>query len=169
MFSSFPLSQSTNPESISSRNLLEGILEPYEEKQFTLRMWLDFDTPVLDDVMEATFVSKITVTSTYQSELIIPYLDNVKGMKIPGKDDKYVLDRYECDPGVLFAWNPQTWNYTFKNKKNDSSQGVCKLFFKTIRYEVFFYSDRVSFEKNQVLTNLIQNGDFENDLDYWEW
>jgi len=117
MFSSFPLSQSTNPESISSRNLLEGILEPYEEKQFTLRMWLDFDTPVLDDVMEATFVSKITVTSTYQSELIIPYLDNVKGMKIPGKDDKYVLDRYECDPGVLFAWNPQTWNYTFKNKK----------------------------------------------------
>ncbi len=42
----------------------KGILNGKESKQFSLRLWLDYDTPASEDVMNATWQGKITVIAS---------------------------------------------------------------------------------------------------------
>ena len=43
-----------------------GILQGSESKTFELRLWLDYDTPAIDEVMNATYNGKISIISTYR-------------------------------------------------------------------------------------------------------
>ena len=43
-----------------------GIIQGKTSKTFELRLWLDYDTPVIDEVMNATYNGKISVISTYR-------------------------------------------------------------------------------------------------------
>ena len=45
--------------------LTSGKLAGNESLQFSLRLWMDESTPALDEVMEATFQGKITITASY--------------------------------------------------------------------------------------------------------
>ena len=49
-----------------SHKLTTGVLKSGEEKTFELRIWMSEDTPSIDEVMEATFLSKITVIAVHQ-------------------------------------------------------------------------------------------------------
>jgi len=53
-------------EALTAYKLHEFILEPLEVKQFNLLEYMSPETPPIDDVMNATFESKITVTASYQ-------------------------------------------------------------------------------------------------------
>lgn len=48
-------------ESKSAHKLTTGVLKVGETKKFSLRLWLDEKTPTIDEVMNATFKSKITL------------------------------------------------------------------------------------------------------------
>ena len=67
-----------------SHKLTTGVLKSGEEKTFELRIWMSEDTPSIDDVMEATFLSKITVIAVHQeiipevSSLAMEYFDGIK-------------------------------------------------------------------------------------------
>ena len=45
--------------------LNQGKLAGKEKVQFSLRLWMDEDTPALDEVMSATWQGKITITASY--------------------------------------------------------------------------------------------------------
>lgn len=62
-----------------SYKIKEDVLEPLETKTYELRLWMDEKTPTISEVMNSTIESKITITSTYQDTIVIPYLDNQKG------------------------------------------------------------------------------------------
>lgn len=126
---------------------------------------MDEKTPTISEVMNSTIESKITITSTYQNTIVIPYLDNQKG-EMPKKVEKYEYERYECNEGVTLNWENEEWEYTITKETN--KQSVCKLYFKTTTYEVVLYSESTTFENNKVLNNLIKNGSFENDLNNWD-
>jgi len=152
----------------NSYKLMTGVLEPNEEKIFSIKLWMSEDTPAIDAVMNTSFQSKVSITSTYVQDIIIPYLDNVKTGTIPSKEDKYVFDHYECNNEIELYWDNENWDYTLTNTKATGNQNVCKLYFKTITYEVVLYSETATFDNNKVLTNLIKNGSFEDGFDNWE-
>ena len=43
-----------------------GIIQGKTSKTFELRLWLDYDTPVIDEVMNATYNGKISIISAYR-------------------------------------------------------------------------------------------------------
>ena len=51
-----------------SHKLTSGSLGPNEEETYTLKLWMDYDTPPIDDVMNAAFESKISIVATYIEE-----------------------------------------------------------------------------------------------------
>jgi len=53
-------------EALTAYKLHEFTLEPLEVKQFNLLEYMSQDTPPIDEVMNASFESKITVTMNYQ-------------------------------------------------------------------------------------------------------
>ena len=51
---------------IKAYKLDTGIIQGKMSKTFELRLWLDYDTPVIDEVMNATYNGKISVNSSYR-------------------------------------------------------------------------------------------------------
>ena len=51
---------------IKAYKLDTGIIQGKTSKTFELRLWLDYDTPVIDEVMNATYNGKISIISTYR-------------------------------------------------------------------------------------------------------
>ena len=51
---------------IKAYKLDTGIIQGKTSKTFELRLWLDYDTPVIDEVMNATYNGKISVNSSYR-------------------------------------------------------------------------------------------------------
>ena len=108
----------------NAHKLMEGVLEPKEVKTYELRLWMDYDTPALSHVMNASFSSKVTITSTYQENIIIPYVDNIKTGNIPMKKDKYEFEHYECNNEVELHWNSEIWDYSLENIKATGNQNI---------------------------------------------
>jgi len=52
----------------TSHKLTNGILRPDEDVTYTLKLWMDKDTPLVDEVTEASFESKVTVIGSYLDE-----------------------------------------------------------------------------------------------------
>ncbi len=51
---------------IKAYKLDTGIIQGKMSKTFELRLWLDYDTPVIDEVMNATYNGKISIISSYR-------------------------------------------------------------------------------------------------------
>ena len=52
-------------EASAAYRLTEGMLAGNESVEFSLRLWMDEDTGPLDEVMNAEFAGKITITASY--------------------------------------------------------------------------------------------------------
>ena len=52
-------------ESSKAFKLAKGVLKGNESKTYSLRLWLDKDTPAIDEVMDATYEGKITISLSY--------------------------------------------------------------------------------------------------------
>ena len=55
-------------ESDKSYELTSGSLAPEEEATYTIKLWMDYDTPALEETMNATFLSKVTIEAGYIPE-----------------------------------------------------------------------------------------------------
>ena len=53
--------ENTLENALSARKLTTGKLNAEEEVTYTLKLWMDKDTPAIDEVMNASFNSKITI------------------------------------------------------------------------------------------------------------
>ena len=57
--------EKTIENAVKAYKLDTGIIKGKEKKTFELRLWLDYDTPAIDEVMNATYNGKISITSSY--------------------------------------------------------------------------------------------------------
>ena len=60
--------KTTISNATSSFKLTSGSLKPDEEATYELKLWMDSEAPAIDEVMSATFESKITVNTSYIEE-----------------------------------------------------------------------------------------------------
>ena len=67
-FSSFEEVSKTLEDATASRKLEDGYLDKKESKTFELRVWLDENTPAIEGVMNKTWISKITIATSYLPE-----------------------------------------------------------------------------------------------------
>ena len=65
ILSDLQVTSTTLDEATTAYILNTGYFEPSESKTFNLRIWMDEDTPALEETMNKTFASKVTVTTSY--------------------------------------------------------------------------------------------------------
>jgi len=63
-----PVVEKTLDEAITSYKLETNYLAPNESRTFDLRMWMDYQAPVLPSLMNQVFQSRVTIINTYTNE-----------------------------------------------------------------------------------------------------
>ena len=58
----------TIEESDKAYELTSGSLGPEEETTYTIKLWMDESTPALEETMNATFLSKVSIEAGYIPE-----------------------------------------------------------------------------------------------------
>jgi len=69
LLNTYPVVEKTIESADTSHKLTTGVLRSNEEKTFYLNLWMDYDTPVIEEVMSATFEGKVTITAVQKSEI----------------------------------------------------------------------------------------------------
>ena len=93
-----------------SFELTSGSLAPDSEITYTVKLWLDEETPAIEEVMNATFESKVTIGAEYieeeelANEIQISYESTTESINnqqedfvIRGTSEKYNLTEYSID------------------------------------------------------------------------
>jgi len=96
-------------EASKAYKLAEGILQANEEKTFELRLWMDENTPAIDEAMNASYMGKITVSSSY-----VPTLETENMMVAMSIKNYYDGNGYNFDYNATFT---QEEKYIFTLKK----------------------------------------------------
>ncbi len=145
----------TIKDAYESHKLMSGYLAPNEEKNFEFRLWMDGETTIENaDAMDKTFLSKISVISTYLSEdKIVPTVELAlsvcdgtitaqatatafKGRSISKYE--YQIDNNEWQNGSTnetFKFSSQTeGNHTVKVRVTDNMNKVSEEVSKEINY-----------------------------------
>ena len=65
ILSDLQVTSTTLDEATTAYILNTGYFEPSESKTFNLRIWMGEDTPALEETMNKTFASKVTITTSY--------------------------------------------------------------------------------------------------------
>ena len=97
----------------SSFKLTSGSLRPNEEATYELKLWMDANTPAIDEVMNATFESKITVNTSYIEE---ENLANEIILLATSQNDDYSKDKevFKID---ITSTSKNIIEYSYDNKK----------------------------------------------------
>jgi len=77
--------EKTLNEAETSKKLTTGVLKKGESKTFELRLWMDEDTPAIEDAMNANFESKITIIAVQKEgipEVNIVAQEKEDGIKV---------------------------------------------------------------------------------------
>ena len=88
MLNTYEEVKTTISNATNSFKLTSGSLKPDEEATYELKLWMDSETPAIDEVMSATFDSKITVNTSYIEE------ENLT--KVPKSLQLVVVPVYQC-------------------------------------------------------------------------
>ena len=126
--------KTTISNATNSFKLTSGSLRPDEEATYELKLWMDSETPAIDEVMSATFESKITVNTSYITEenltndiTIIATSQNEDYSK---DKETFTIDITSTNKNIIeYSFNNQTWtsvtpskevkfNYDFVEEKN---------------------------------------------------
>jgi len=115
--------------SLKAYKLTTGVLNANEEKTFELRLWMDENTPTVDDAMNANYMGKITISSSY----VTP--PNTKNMMVPYSAKQF------CDSGGCEYINlTYTLNRTYE---------VNKVIYESSKYTHDNIEASVDFSVNQ--------------------
>lgn len=104
----------TIEEATNSFKLTSGSLKPDEEATYELKLWMDSETPAIDEVMSATFESKITVNTSYIEEenlandiTIIATSQNEDYSK---EKEIFTIDITSTNKNIIeYSYNKQNW------------------------------------------------------------
>ncbi len=126
--------KTTISNATNSFKLTSGSLKPDEEATYELKLWMDSETPAIDEVMNATFESKITVNTSYIEEenlandiTIIATSQNEGYSK---EKETFTIDITSTNKNIIeYSFNNQNWtsvtpskevefNYDFTEEKN---------------------------------------------------
>ncbi len=75
------------PEASNAYKIYRGVLKANEVTTFSLNIWLDENTPALDEVMNATYEGKITISTSYKAPLNTKNM--MMAMEYQYSDDEY--------------------------------------------------------------------------------
>ena len=140
--------EKTIENAVKAYKLDTGIIQGKEKKTFELRLWLDYDTPAIDEVMNATYNGKISITSSY---LAIPnnmmmakdfHIDMATG---EGDIDKNTM---QITSDSFWQYNQQIKTITFESTLNPKSNA-------SYTYDISANQD------GSVMVYLIENGTVE--------
>jgi len=98
--------------SLKAYKLTTGVLNASEEKTFELRLWMDENTPTVDDAMNANYMGKITISSSYKS---VTGLENVMLAMDLGFIENTCAPSEGC--GNIYVNNLYTQNQKYVVKK----------------------------------------------------
>ncbi len=100
----------TLEEADKAYELTSGSLAPEEEATYTIKLWMDYDTPALEETINATFLSKVTINAGYieegalENELTLRIESQTEQVnnqeevfKIIGTSEKYNIIEYSED------------------------------------------------------------------------
>ena len=114
--------KTTISNATNSFKLTSGSLKPDEEATYELKLWMDSETPAIDEVMSATFESKITVNTSYIEEenltndiTIIATSQNEDYSK---DKETFTVDITSTNKNIIeYSFNNQTWTSVTPTKK----------------------------------------------------
>ena len=140
--------EKTIENAVKAYKLDTGIIQGKEKKTFELRLWLDYDTPAIDEVMNATYNGKISITSSY---LAIP--NNMMMAKdfnidIETGEGDFNQDTMQITSEFFWQYNQQIKTITFENTLNPKSNA-------SYTYDISANQD------GSVMVYLIENGTVE--------
>ena len=132
-------------EAIGSYMLTGGTLAPKDmnnsSKTYTLRLWMDYDTPLSDETTNAGFKNKISVIATARTKeelannLAISYngtyTENKSTINVSAHSDKYNIIEYSYD------------NLTFNSLDNPSKDVNITVDNTNNNYENIYFKDEV--------------------------
>ncbi len=148
-------------DATSAYKLYQGTLGNKEKKQFSLRLWLDEDTSAIDEVMNATWQGKVTITANYinnnntTSETAVSYIQ-----RIAPSDDSLVDDetvdhniRYiGANPSNYVNFNGELWRIIgVMNNVKTSEDDVGESRLKIIKATP--YGEAVKFAESDSITD----------------
>ena len=140
--------EKTIENAVKAYKLDTGIIQGKEKKTFELRLWLDYDTPAIDEVMNATYNGKISITSSY---LAIP--NNMMMAKdfnidIETGEGDFNQDTMQITSDSFWQYNQQIKTITFESTLNPKEEAA--------------YTYDISANQNEkVLAYLVENGTVE--------
>ena len=114
------LAEKTLDNAIKSYNLKQGYIGKDESLTYTLRLWMDSQTPALEKYMEKTLKSKVTIVATsYPKEL--DKTPPVVNFKITEVENGFLIDaKYSTDENkiALYYYSKDGKNFIESTKDN---------------------------------------------------
>ena len=104
--------KTTISNATNSFKLTSGSLKPNEEATYELKLWMGSETPAIDEVMSATFESKITVNTSYIEE---ENLTNDITIVATSQNEDYSKDK-ETFTIDITSTNKNIIEYSFDNQ-----------------------------------------------------
>ena len=106
--------KTTISNATNSFKLTSGSLKPDEEATYELKLWMDSETPAIDEVMSATFESKITVNTSYIEEenLVndITIVATSQNEDYSKDKETFTIDITSTNKNIIeYSFNNQTW------------------------------------------------------------
>ncbi len=123
--------KTTITNATNSFKLTSGSLKPDEEATYELKLWMDIETPAIDEVMSATFESKITVNTSYIEEenlandiTIIATSQNEDYSK---EKEIFTIDIKSTNKNIIeYSFNKQNWTSVTPTKNLSLKQEYTK-------------------------------------------
>ena len=99
----------------SSYKLTSGSLAPEEETTYNIKMWMDEETPAIEEVMNASFVSKVSISAGYIKEEEIA---NELSLKVESKTpninneaEEFAIEGISVKHNIIeYSLDNKTWN-----------------------------------------------------------
>ena len=142
--------EKTIENALKAYKLDTGIIQGKEKKTFELRLWLDYDTPAVDEVMNAIYNGKISITSSY---LAIP------SNMIMAKDFTIDLETGEGDinPDTMQIISDSFWQHNLNIKTITFESTLTPKDNAAYTYDISANQD------GSVMAYLVENGTLENE------
>ena len=143
--------EKTIENAVKAYKLDTGIIQGKEKKTFELRLWLDYDTPAVDEVMNAIYNGKISITGSY---LAIP--SNMIMAKDFTIDPETVEGDINWDTGAIIS--DSFWQHNVNVKTITFESTLTPKDSAAYTYDISANQD------GSVMTYLIENGTIQNSV-----
>ncbi len=137
-----------------SHKLTSDRLNPNEEKEYTLKLWMADSTPAIEEVMDATFESKVSIIAVSKEEeelentITISYIEpeyysrESEEVTITATSETYNLIEYSLDKEI--------WNSFAKEGKEAT---ITQSYTIENTYPIYFKDEAGNIKEQDIVTN----------------